>query len=106
MIIVIVTERLNLTSFAITRPFKHIKSLICQKMSIFVHVTHRPIRQLTVVNDGSADFRTVAERERAAREGFSFDAFNFAFTDGANSQRVSHDGVEKSFRVDRSNKAF
>lgn len=60
-------------------------------MPILVHIANRPITQLAVVNNSSADLCSVTERKGSTRESLRFDALDFALADRANSQRVSDD---------------
>lgn len=55
-----ISNRLNFTAMPITSPFIYVECTIVYQMTIFVHVTNRPIAQLAVIDDATRRLLTIS----------------------------------------------
>lgn len=82
-----VDNGLDFASMSIACPFVYIETRIRYEMSIGQKIKHRPIRQLTIVNDSTTGrLGSVPERESTASKFGRFDAFHFTFANRSHLQ--------------------
>lgn len=84
IVVVFMVQRLDFAALSVACTLKDVESLVFDQMAVLVHVAYRPITELAVVDDRSADLGAIAEGKRAAGEGLGFDALNLTLADRAN----------------------
>lgn len=97
---------LYFAAMSIAGALKDIESGVQYEMPFLVHVPHRPITQLTVVNDARVTLLSIAEGEGATRELARPNALHLALAHCAHCERISHNGFEEARGIDGAEEAF
>jgi len=91
---------------SIARSLENVEGCVQDEMALLVHVPHRPITQLAVVDDPSMSLLAVSEGKGPAGELRGADALHLAFAHRSHGQRVAHDRFEKARGIDCSEEAL
>lgn len=63
-LVFIIGDLLNFTAMTVAGSFVYLKGVVLDQVTFFVHVTHRPIRQLTIVDDAAQGLWAISEGAR------------------------------------------
>jgi hypothetical protein len=69
--VMVVLEWLDFATLAVACALKHIETLVIDEMAVLVHISHRPVTELTVVDYRSTGLGTISEGECRTRRSTS-----------------------------------